>query len=183
MNFTQDFFTSRNNNLDGTTHIGQQDRLWYEPTTNTIRIGNGTPGGLIVGQGGSAEGDPIFLASPAAGIDVTDISNWDEAYNSSINLAGGSSNQVLVKQSGAGGDYQWEDMIIQETVYTKLIDDTSTVDVMYLGEAVPDSLESAAVWRLQKIVFDAFGNVDSVRYAASGEFTQSWNDRLSVIYA
>ena len=57
-NFTQDFWTSRTKFVDGTTRIGQRDRLWYDPQTNTIRVGNGTPGGLIV-SGGTGTGDPV----------------------------------------------------------------------------------------------------------------------------
>jgi len=53
--FTQDFRTQRRNYDDGLTRIGEKDRLWYEPTTNTIRISDGvTPGGIVVGGiGGS----------------------------------------------------------------------------------------------------------------------------------
>jgi hypothetical protein len=56
--FVQDFYTSRNNKADGTTQIGDQDRLWYDPITNTIRVWNGLPGGKIVGsgQGGGGRG-------------------------------------------------------------------------------------------------------------------------------
>jgi hypothetical protein len=49
MSFIQNFFTSRDNNVDVNTYVGQTDRLWYDPTTNTLRISNGsTPGGLPV---------------------------------------------------------------------------------------------------------------------------------------
>ena len=107
--------------------------------------------------------------------------------NVSINLTGGSANQILVKQSGSDYDYQWEDLIITvptatATVYTKLLDDVSTTSTLYLGEATPSSIESDAVWRIQKIVFDASGNVDSVRFAGTGTFTQIWNNRTSLTY-
>lgn len=49
--YTQDFFTSRRNYKDGDSRIGQTDRLWYDSKTLTIRVGNGTPGGRIVGAG------------------------------------------------------------------------------------------------------------------------------------
>lgn len=53
MGFTQDFLTGRRNTDDGTSRIGQLDRLWYSSTDNTIRIGDGvTPGGILVGGGG-----------------------------------------------------------------------------------------------------------------------------------
>ena len=109
-------------------------------------------------------------------------SNTNSFVNTSINLYGGVANQVLVKKSDTDYDYVWEDMILQQPIYTKLIDDASTVNVTYLGEAVPESLESDFVWRIQKIVFDVYGNVDEVRFAAGGSFTQSWNDRLGLTY-
>lgn len=196
MAFTQDFFTSRRNRDDGDTYVHQLDRLWYDSKTNTIRIGDGSPGGIIVSSatGGGIETDPIFVASPAYNITDADISNWDTAHGwgdhslvgyadlTTIQLDGGTANQVLVKQSGTNYDYGWEDLITYEPVYTKLIDDESTADTTYLGEALPDSLEANAVWRIQEIIFDNQGNVDSVRFAGSGEFTQIWNERLGLTY-
>lgn len=46
--FTQDLFTSRKNKIVGNDRVGQIDRLWYDPITNSIRIGDGTPGGRLV---------------------------------------------------------------------------------------------------------------------------------------
>lgn len=49
MSFIQNFFTSRDNNANTETYLGQTDRLWYNPDTNTIRVSDGsTPGGLPV---------------------------------------------------------------------------------------------------------------------------------------
>lgn len=45
----QNFFTSRDNNLDGNTYVGQLGRLWYDPDTNFIYASDGvTPGGLPI---------------------------------------------------------------------------------------------------------------------------------------
>ena len=45
----QNFFTSRDNNTDGNTYVGQLDRLWYNPGTNSIFVSDGTtPGGQPV---------------------------------------------------------------------------------------------------------------------------------------
>ena len=53
----QEFFTGRNNGIPtGNTYVGQDGRLWYDPTTNTIRVYNGDPGGLIVSGGGGGGG-------------------------------------------------------------------------------------------------------------------------------
>jgi hypothetical protein len=49
MTYYQEFYTSRKNRDDGQTRIGEEGRLWYEQTTNTIRVANGYPGGQIVG--------------------------------------------------------------------------------------------------------------------------------------
>ena len=65
MAFTQDFFTSRRNRDDGDTYLHQLDRLWYDSNTNTIRIGNNTPGGKIVSS--ATGGAPIALD------DITDV--------------------------------------------------------------------------------------------------------------
>ena len=54
MSFTQDLFSSRRNHADGNVRIGEQDRLWYDSITNTLRIGDGsTAGGIIVSGGGN----------------------------------------------------------------------------------------------------------------------------------
>ena len=57
MPFTQDLFSSRRNFSDGSTRIGQLDRIWYDKTTHTLRISDGsTPGGLIILGGGGGSG-------------------------------------------------------------------------------------------------------------------------------
>lgn len=49
MSFIQNFFSSRDNNANTEAYVGQKDRLWYNPDTNTIRISDGnTPGGLPI---------------------------------------------------------------------------------------------------------------------------------------
>ena len=49
MGSVQNFFTSRDNNTDVDTYVGQLDRLWYNPDTNSIFVSDGTtPGGVPV---------------------------------------------------------------------------------------------------------------------------------------
>ena len=77
------------------------DRLWYDPNTNTIRVGDGNPGGRIVGFGGNA---------------IANISIYDEGVFltptvSAINFVGngvtanatGSNVTVTVISTGAQG--------------------------------------------------------------------------------
>lgn len=45
----QNFFTSRDNNLNGNTYVGSFGRLWYDPDTNSIYASDGvTAGGIPV---------------------------------------------------------------------------------------------------------------------------------------
>lgn len=49
MSFIQNFFTSRDNNANATTYVGQQDRIWYNPITTTLYVSDGTtPGGIPI---------------------------------------------------------------------------------------------------------------------------------------
>jgi hypothetical protein len=51
----QNFFTSRDNTLDGNTYVGQLGRLWYNPDTNSLYASDGTTVG----------GVPVNLAAGA----------------------------------------------------------------------------------------------------------------------
>jgi len=55
MSFIQNIFTSRDNNTDGNTYVGQLNRLWWNPDTNAFYSSDGsTPGGIPVVLGGGA---------------------------------------------------------------------------------------------------------------------------------
>ena len=60
MAFIQNLFTSRDNNADSATNVGQQDRLWWDPVTNRFYVSDGvTPGGIPVGGGGNTVTDRL----------------------------------------------------------------------------------------------------------------------------
>jgi len=50
----------------------------------------------------------------------------------------------------------------------------------YVGEALPSSLTSSPVWKITRITKE--GSIDSILLADSGEFTQVWDNRASLIY-
>ena len=53
MSYIQNFFTSRDNNANAETYVGQVGRLWWDPDTNQIYYSDGsTPGGIPVTSGG-----------------------------------------------------------------------------------------------------------------------------------
>lgn len=88
MSFIQNLFTSRDNNANSTTYVGQQDRLWYDPITNAIYVSDGnTAGGILVGTGGGGNGTP---SGPVNSIQ----------YNAGGGNFGGTSNLSINATSG-----------------------------------------------------------------------------------
>lgn len=77
MSFIQNFFTSRDNNTDGNTYVGQEGRLWYNPNTNSIyvntaNIAGGTPVALATGANITANIITVnTLTSTSGNIGVT----------------------------------------------------------------------------------------------------------------
>jgi hypothetical protein len=60
VSFIQNLFTSRDNNANSATYVGQQDRLWWDPVTNRFYYSDGnTPGGFPVGGGGNVTTDRL----------------------------------------------------------------------------------------------------------------------------
>jgi len=115
MSYTQDFFTSRNNKADGQTQIGQRDRLWYDPVTNTIRVSDGvTPGGIIVSGGGSGGGGIANVEIQYQGVTLT-------SSVASINFAG---NAVIATAAGDIITVQIDNMYGDEQVAQYLSSNT-----------------------------------------------------------
>ena len=55
MGTIQNFYTSRDNNSNAATNVGQLGRLWYDPVTNALYVSDGnTAGGIPVGLANSA---------------------------------------------------------------------------------------------------------------------------------
>lgn len=75
MSFIQNLFTSRDNNSNSATYVGQQDRLWWDPVTNRFYYSDGnTPGGFPVGGGGNVTTDRLvngafeFVLTPTGNV-------------------------------------------------------------------------------------------------------------------
>ena len=80
----QNLFTSRDNNLDGNTYVGQLGRLWYNPDTNSLYASDGeTVGGI-----------PVDLATGA------NISANNITVSGNITVAGNISPATTVKIGG-----------------------------------------------------------------------------------
>lgn len=73
MTYIQNFFTSRDNNANAATYVGQQDRLWWNPVTNALYYSDGnTAGGIAVGlaAGGNATFDVVTANVINAGAEI-----------------------------------------------------------------------------------------------------------------
>ena len=49
----QKFVSTEKHNIDGTTHVGDNNRVFFDVATKTFRLGDGvTPGGIVINTGG-----------------------------------------------------------------------------------------------------------------------------------
>jgi ABC-type phosphate/phosphonate transport system substrate-binding protein len=69
--------------------------------------------------------------------------------------------------------------------YAKRIDAVSsgTDNIYYKGEAVPGTLESAAGWRIRKVVVENDDDVTETWANGTAAFDKIWNDRLSYTFS
>ena len=88
MSFIQKLFTSRDNNANSATYVGEQDRLWWDPVTNQFYYSDGnTAGGFPVG-GGSGNANP-------AGSNTQIQFNNNGSFGASPSLTFNNSSNVL----------------------------------------------------------------------------------------
>lgn len=82
----QNFYTSRDNNANADSYVGQLDRLWYNPNLNSIYVSDGnTPGGIPVGLATAA--NAIFTNITVEGSVLGDLNitgNISAAANNKI---------------------------------------------------------------------------------------------------
>lgn len=84
----QNFFTSRDNNADADTYVGQDGRLWYRIDTNNIWISDGaTPGGIPLNVTGNIGNVDSIQFNTAANI-ITNAPGrlWWNAADDTLNL-------------------------------------------------------------------------------------------------
>ena len=98
MSFIQQFFTSRDNNANAETFVGQEGRLWWDPVTNQIYSSDGsTPGGIPLSGGGGGNGTPGGSNSQ---VQFNDNGTFGGTANLTINSATGQLSTVSVSASG-----------------------------------------------------------------------------------
>lgn len=84
----QNFFTSRDNNADADTYVGQDGRLWYRIDTNNIWISDGaTPGGIPLNVTGNIGNVDSIQFNTAANITTNAPGRlWWNAADDTLNL-------------------------------------------------------------------------------------------------
>ena len=147
MSFIQNLFTSRDNNANASTYVGQQDRIWWDPDTNAFYYSDGnTAGGILISGGSSGNGtvggantyvqfnnagnfggDPNFTFNSATStLTVTNI----VTTNPIVGGAGGSNTQVLFNDSGnIAGNAKF--------TFDKVSGNTILTGTAYLGNVFP----------------------------------------------
>lgn len=55
---------------------------------------------------------------------------------------------------------------------------------VYIGHAAPGTATSAALWRIQKLSYDASNRLTTIEWAdGNGEFDNIWDDRATLSYS
>ena len=108
MSYIQNFFTSRDNNANAETYVGQVGRLWWDPDTNQIYYSDGsTPGGIPVTSGGGSA-NKIFNGNSYANIAVAsgnveinaDGQSWVFDTNGALTLPNATSGETVSTLNG-----------------------------------------------------------------------------------
>ena len=147
MSFIQNLFTSRDNNANAATYVGQQDRIWWDPVTNAFYYSDGnTAGGILISGGSSGNGtvggantyvqfnnagnfagDPNFTFNSATStLTITNI----VTTNPITGGAGGTNTQVLFNDSGnIAGNARF--------TFNKVSGNTTLTGTAFLGNVLP----------------------------------------------
>ena len=110
MTYIQNLFTSRDNNANAETYVGQEGRIWWDPDTNSFYYSDGsTPGGIPVGAGGNPFNQILNTTSSVtfANINITGTANvTDLNVSGNVNFGNtgniGLGNFVITDQTMSG---------------------------------------------------------------------------------
>lgn len=69
----------------------------------------------------------------------------------------------------------------QDLGFAQRVDDTTTVDTIYIGYAEIGSSEASAVWRIKKI--DTVTGADTTWADGNDNFDNIWDDRAILVYS
>ena len=74
--------------------------------------------------------------------------------------------------------------LIRDTTYSMYLTYDASNNPVYIGEAVPGSATSDAVWRIKKLSADASNNITSILWAdGTAKFIKIWDNRSDYTYS
>jgi len=74
--------------------------------------------------------------------------------------------------------------ILYNLRYLVKMDYDANNNLIFLGDAIPGSVTSAAVWRIRKMTYDANNNITDIEWAdGNSEFDNAWDDRTTLSYS
>jgi hypothetical protein len=166
--FIQNLFTSRDNNANSATNVGQQDRLWWDPVTNRFYYSDGnTPGGFPVG-GGSSSGNSISSGNTSVAIPA-------ENGNVAITVSGVANTVVF-----ATGNTTFAGNLLPTTANTYTLGTASqpwkslyvSGNTIYIGNNALSADGPNLVWNSNQVATaTANGTIDAAAISATGNIT------------
>jgi hypothetical protein len=72
---------------------------------------------------------------------------------------------------------------VAQTTRTDTIDPTAFPEITYKGEAAAGSLESASVWRIQRLTVQSDGDMEVLWADGNTQYDNQWSNRLSLSYS
>ena len=171
MSYIQQFFTSRDNNANSETFVGQVGRLWWDPVTNQIYSSDGnTPGGVPL-SGGGGNGTPGGSNSQ---VQFNQAGSFGGSAFLTFNVVTGTLTTVAVSATGniTGGNLSAVNLVINsirsdDSTFVTIEDGVIVNGVITLenGAIIRDSVDTALA-----IGFGA-GNVTN---AQNGALAVGW---------
>jgi hypothetical protein len=99
----QKFFTSRDNNANSATYVGQEQRLWYDPVTNAIYVSDGSTVGGVMVSGGGGGGTANIAVYEQGNLLTLNVDSFDFVGNGVVTTTVGNSVTVTVAGGGSQG--------------------------------------------------------------------------------
>jgi hypothetical protein len=130
-------------------------------------------------DGAATQGSARVLSSQIIDTDTGIVTNT--VIHGKTTAGGGSYVDVKVNPSGAlTTDATISGNVFTESaIYYKRLDDTTTLNMIYIGEATPGTATSASTWRIKRLDITS-GLI--IQWAGTGIFNQVWNNRASLTY-
>ena len=154
-------------------YVGESGTIFYNESLGDLRLSDGeTVGGIPLNVGDGTPGSGTDGTNGTNGTDGADGTNGTNGADGIQGNIGATGEQGI--QGPAGLDAPPSDNTTRIDFYTD--------DIIYRGEAIPASIESDPVWRIEKIEFDVNGDVSKTWASGTSDYDKVWDNRLLYEY-